>query len=392
MFCAGKKWSLTGEFKLGEGEKAKTYPAGSIVVRMDQPYRTIAKTLLEIQKWPAGDATNPYDATGWTLGLMMGVKTVEIGDKSVLEAAMEPIGAGDVVFKGRRSGESLSHYTLVPPQGTAMIHALVALEKAGIEADVADAEFSVGDKTFPAGTFVLEGEEAARICEELNLSSFAPGGDIELPELRAVKLPRIAMYHTWFNTQESGWTRYTFEQDNVQYTLINKDRVRRGDLLADFDVIVIPHQGGWGSGARILRGIETRFGPLAYNKTDEFKYMGFPDATDDISGGLGLEGALELEKFVRGGGTLITLGTGSSLVTDLGFLRGVSSSAQPRTLAAAHAGLPWYHPDCHRTAAEQSHRLRLRQTPVCLPQPRALAQSGQKHEKVRRPAVRHEAA
>ena len=53
--------------------------------------------------------------------------------------------------------------------------------------------------------------------------------------------------------------------------------------------------------------------------------MGFPDSSSDITGGLGLEGALEFEKFIKGGGTLLAFGSGCGLVTDLGMLRGINS-------------------------------------------------------------------
>jgi hypothetical protein len=329
---------LTADLTIGEGEKAKTYPAGSVVIRMDQPYRTIAKTLLENQDWPQADMNNPYDATAWTLGLMMGVKTAEIDDKAVLEAAMEPLGDGPA-FTGRRDGMRQSQYTLVPPQDTAMINAFVALEKAGVEVKVSDSEFKIGEHTFPAGTWVLPGyhvddvkaKAVSDILDRCQLNCYLPS-QFTPPELRTIKMPRLAMYHSWYNTQESGWTRFALEQDNVPFKLINDERVRKGNLLADFDVIIIPHQGGWGGGTAVLRGIDKRFSPLPYNKTDQFKYMGYPDSSDDITGGIGLEGALALEKFVKEGGTLITLGSGSNLILDLGFVEGVNGMQQPRNV------------------------------------------------------------
>ena len=74
---------LSADLEIGED----SYPTGSVVVRLDQPYRTLAKTLFEVQSWPEGDETNPYDATAWTLGLMLGVETARVDDAAVLEAA-----------------------------------------------------------------------------------------------------------------------------------------------------------------------------------------------------------------------------------------------------------------------------------------------------------------
>src|SRR5262249_55048875 len=47
----------------------KTFPAGSYVVRMDQPYSRIADALLDHQYWsPEDPQKTPYDDTGWTFG------------------------------------------------------------------------------------------------------------------------------------------------------------------------------------------------------------------------------------------------------------------------------------------------------------------------------------
>ena len=58
-----------------------------------------------------------------------------------------------------------------------------------------------------------------------------------------VDLPRVAVYHTWRYTQDSGWARYTLEELGIPYTLINKDDAR-GSVLGDrFDVIIVPNTG-----------------------------------------------------------------------------------------------------------------------------------------------------
>ncbi|RAN81121.1 hypothetical protein B5P43_04810 [Bacillus sp. SRB_336] len=68
---------------------AKTFPAGSYVVRMDQPYSRIADTLLDRQYWsPKDPQTHPYDDTGWSMGDLFNVPVTRVTDPAILEAPM----------------------------------------------------------------------------------------------------------------------------------------------------------------------------------------------------------------------------------------------------------------------------------------------------------------
>jgi len=70
-----------------------SYPAGTHVVLMRQPYRACAKALLEVQHYPdrrlypGGPAERPYDVAGWTLPMQMGVEYVVA--KQHFEAQLE---------------------------------------------------------------------------------------------------------------------------------------------------------------------------------------------------------------------------------------------------------------------------------------------------------------
>ena len=59
----------------------RTFPAGSYVLRMDQPYSRIADTLLDYQYWAPNDPQKSiYDDTGWTFGELGNVQVARVTD------------------------------------------------------------------------------------------------------------------------------------------------------------------------------------------------------------------------------------------------------------------------------------------------------------------------
>ena len=73
----------TDVMKIGSFNTIKSYPAGSVIVPLDQPYGSFAKALLEKQTYPdlkdeAGNPVSPYDVTAHTLPLLMNLKVEEI--------------------------------------------------------------------------------------------------------------------------------------------------------------------------------------------------------------------------------------------------------------------------------------------------------------------------
>ena len=70
----------------------REFPAGSYIVRMDQPYSRIADALLDYQVLGPNDAqSHPYDDTGWTFPEGFAVQAVRVTDAKVLDVAMEPV-------------------------------------------------------------------------------------------------------------------------------------------------------------------------------------------------------------------------------------------------------------------------------------------------------------
>jgi hypothetical protein len=138
-----------------------------------------------------------------------------------------------------------------------------------------------------------------------------------------ITLPRIGYIHTWSRTQDEGWVRGALDYYHVPYTYFSDLKLRDGGLRSKYDVIIFPHVGG--TSASIINGIpKTGNVPLPYKMTPETPNLGGIDFTDDIRGGMGMDGLMELAKFVQEGGTLIVEGSTATLMAEYDLGGGVT--------------------------------------------------------------------
>lgn len=309
------------EIKVTEG----TFPAGSFIIKRNQPYGRLAKILIEKQNFPDPNLRT-YDDTGWTLGLMTRTKIVESADKTILEVATEPVDR--LSINGRVGGADRPTAWIIPNLGSNNQITLRYRLK-GIRVLATEKAVTIEGREYPAGSMVVPNEATSTVLERLR-SAIAPLG-LEAVGLAAlpnvatheVDLPRLAVYSTWGNTQEVGWVRHALDKYEVAYDLIYKERVREGNLRAAYDLILVPNQGRSGKG--LVFDLEPRQKPLAYTKTDQFNTHGEYGSSVDITGGMGLPGVIELEKFVREGGLLVTLGQASFFPPEFGLTRRIDA-------------------------------------------------------------------
>ena len=315
----------TAEVKLKEG----SYPAGSLVVKRNQPYGRLAKILLEKQVFP-DPALNTYDDTGWTMGLMSNAQVVESADKAILDVPVQAVDTLTITGTVKGSGP----VTAILANGANSIVTLRYRLK-DLKFEAIEQPYKSGDVDLPAGTLlVASSPQVKSTVETLGLQA------VTLPEAPNVKkhlvdLPRLALFSTWGSTQDVGWVRYAFDHFEVNYDLIYKERIKKGNLRASYDVILIPSQGGRGGGKQLIFDIENRGKAFAYTKSSEFPSLGAYGESEDITGGMGLAGVAELDKFVNQGGVLITLGASSFLPAEFGITR---------TVDAAHTSAQFYAP------------------------------------------------
>ena len=206
--------------------------------------------------------------------------------------------------------------------------------------NAAEAPFKIGDKQFNAGSFVIKADgnpadlrqQLNAAAGELGLTAFAVDN---LPEVKmhTLGVPRIAILHSWTNTQNDGWYRIEFDRLQIPYTYISDQVVRNTANLRDrFDVIIFPPLNG--TAQAIVNGIPLRGDPIPWKQSDVTPNMGLsPDQSDDIRGGMGLAGVLNLQKFVQDGGLFVVVANTARLPIDFGLTSGVSIQ-EPRQLQA----------------------------------------------------------
>lgn len=311
------------EVKVKDG----AFPAGSYIVKLNQPYGPLAKTLIEKQNYPDPSLTT-YDDSAWSMGMANNIDVKTIEDKAILDAPAallkEDVSTlGLLLDPNGAIGATNSVYVVAHNGSLNLITLRYRLKDTPIKASTA--AFKIGDREFPAGSLIIPSSDRAR--REIELLGLQGLAVQQAPaDLRTVDvdLPRIAMYTTWANTEKVGWVRLAFDRWEVPFDLIHKDHVQTGaNLRAKYDVIVMPHQTS--NGKSIVYENPKLSKPLPYKKSDKFKSMGFYAETDDVRGGMGLAGAAEFQKFVDEGGVLITMGVASYFPAEFGVAKGVDA-------------------------------------------------------------------
>jgi hypothetical protein len=231
----------------------------------------------------------------------------------------------------------------------AMRDMLFSLQTGGVQIQEATQPFTVGSRSFPAGTILLPAAQPYRpflmdLMEPQHYPDLrvSPGGPPKRPydmtgwtlpaqmgvEVNRVDEPieiaakpltvnepehhlngqigRVGLYLSWVANMDAGWTQWLFDRYGLHYDILHDADLRRGDLHSKYDVVVLPDQSpgstlhGWQPGA-------PPSGPFA----SEFGRSLPPEQRPEYSGGVGLEGALALQKFVEDGGRLVAMGSAS---------------------------------------------------------------------------------
>jgi len=326
-----KEGEKSGDTKEAKEEKkeptTKTFPAGSYVIRMDQPYSRIADALLDHQYWsPEDPQKTPYDDTGWTFGELFGVQVVRVTDAKILDAPMEKVS--DVRAPGGVKGDG-AIFAINNHAEPALATLRYKLKDATMEA--AEEAFDAGGTKFARGTFLIRDAKRADVesaAKDLGLQAVALG---TAPSVKThpVRAARIAYVHTWLSTQTEGWWRLALDSMQIPYDYMSTQAIAKiPDLRAKYDVILFPPVGINASANVIIQGLPTAWGnPLPWQNTPLTpNLVGKNDSTDDMRPGLGLDGVARLQSFVERGGVLLTVDDTAQFALSIGMGVGVKAT------------------------------------------------------------------
>jgi Zinc carboxypeptidase len=317
-----------------EKEKAKpaspttrSFPAGSYVIRMDQPYSRVADALLDYQYWSPDDPQKtPYDDTAWTFGELFGVQVARVTSPKVLTVPMERVT--ELPPTGGVQGDG-TVFAIENHAEPALATLRYRLKQASI--DAAEEPFQSGEHKFARGTFLIRSVSRAELdsaAKSLGLRVVALAGT---PTVKShpVRTPRIAYVHTWISTQDEGWWRLALDNLQIPYDYMSTQALAKiVDLNAKYDVILFPPVGWNARPTTIIEGLPTSWGnPLPWLNTPETpNLVGKNDSTPDMRPGLGWEGVARLQEFVAKGGVLLTATDTSQFALSIGLANGVTAT------------------------------------------------------------------
>lgn len=275
---------------------AEGFPAGSFVVRCDQPFRPHVLDMFEPQdhpndfQYPGGPPIRPYDNAGYTLAYQMGVVFRRVLDP--LDLPLEPVTG--------------LPYAKPSVQGGA--RALVGRAEQNDSFAMANRAYSLGlsVKRDADGSWIAEGNEQQ--VKELAAAVTSGAFDVRSTPFEGgtpVQQPRIGLWDRYGGSMESGWLRYTLEQFAFDFAVVYAPDLDAGDLRSRFDVLVLP------SGAIPAGG---RGGAPERPTVDET----IPETLRRRMGAVTADRTIpKLREFVEQGGRLLAIGSSALNVARL---------------------------------------------------------------------------
>jgi Zinc carboxypeptidase len=281
----------------------KSYAAGSWVVPLAQPYGAFAKTMLERQNYPdlrlfpGGPPKPPYDVTGHTLWMLMGVQVDRV--EQPFQADLVEVPKVEPPESQLPSKPAWAY--LIGPESNAAFIAVARLQAAKVPIFRAARELESAGRKFASGTWIVPPvAEATRVladvARETGLVVAGAARPIDVDAFRLKPRTNIAIWRG-ANNMPGGWMKWLFEQYGFNHREVKASDLD-GDLAAQFDSIVLPDGT---SRETIVRGLD----PERHDKEWAWAY------------GVGEAGWKKLAQWVRNGGTLVAIGSAVETAREL---------------------------------------------------------------------------
>ncbi|MCU0341243.1 MAG: M14 family metallopeptidase [Spirosomaceae bacterium] len=292
----------------------KNYPAGSFVVKTNQAFRPHVLDLFEPQDhpndfaYPGGPPVRPYDAAGWTLAYQMGVQFDRFLED--FNGPFERIPYGQLQTATGKTEAGAGGYVLSAVANNSYV-AVNDLLAAGVEVS----RLPQGAEGAEAGAFYVPAKAKAAVEKAAKEWGVVVKGLTKKPtNMQKVKPLRIALWDNYGGSMPSGWTRLLFDQYKFPYKVVHAQELDKGDLRANYDVIVFVRQAiSAPSGAVVASefGYGGGGGPKADDIPEEFRpWLGRVSADKTIP---------QLKKFLQDGGRIVTVGSSANLAYHLGL-------------------------------------------------------------------------
>jgi hypothetical protein len=287
------------------------------VVKTAQAFRPHVMDMFEPQDhpndfaYPGGPPNPPYDITGWTLAMQMGVEFDRVSDgfdgPFAKISELLPAPASSVMGPSNPAGYLISHRI---NNSFVLINRLL---KANADVYWLKKQETADGQDLGTGAIWVPASAAARPvlergAKELGVAVHAVA---KAPAGEALKLKpiRIGLCDQYGGSMPSGWTRWLFEQYEFPFQVVYPPALDAGDLKSKFDVLVftdgairrgaaLAGRGGGGGGgtfgapdpASIPEEYRGRMGRITEDKT-----------------------VPQLKKFVESGGSIVTIGSSTSV-------------------------------------------------------------------------------
>jgi hypothetical protein len=295
----------------------KSYPANTYVVKTAQASLPFVLDMFEPQdhpndfKYPGGPPIPPYDIAGWTVVYQMGIQcdrsltdvsapTVRLAEKPVAPVAASiagpATGAGFLVSHSINDSFVLINRLLAAGQKVYWLTSATTAEGKDL------GRGAIWVPSTPDSSAIVK-KAAQMLGVSATAVASAPTGSA-----LALKPIKVGLFDLYGGLMPSGWTRWILEQFEFPVEIVRPQSLDAGNLKSKYDVLLFPDGSAhFGSMTGRNRGPRQ---PAAEEIPEQYRsWLGeiTPDKTIPA-----------LKEFLKAGGTIVTVGSGTSMAPLLG--------------------------------------------------------------------------